>query len=95
MKKNNKDALRGLNKLEKSVAKILAEKWDPIGVSRESPREYDSYVHSVCSLLLSDAGQEQVCDYLRRVVEDEMGLSPDKERDVATAQQLLKLVTAS
>ena len=52
--------------------------WDPIGINNisDADDEYDSYVGSVCSLLLSGADSATIRQHLSKIETDYIGLSP-------------------
>ena len=59
------------------VRVALWRDWDPIGVNNisDADDEYDSYVGSICSLLLSGADAHQIRQHLSRIETEYMGLS--------------------
>ncbi len=87
---------RKLSAYEKKVFRYCGEVmhyvWDPIGIAGtpQARDEYDSYVPSVVSLLLSDAKAESIAAHLTRLTTDPMGMSPNRQRDLETAELLLE-----
>ena len=55
---------------------ILLVDWDPIGVfgHPQAMDEYDSYAVGVYDLLSSDASEQELVDYLRRIEVERMGV---------------------
>ena len=51
--------------------------WDPIGINdiSDADDEYDSYVGSVCTLLLSGAAPDIIRQHLSKIETDYMGLT--------------------
>jgi hypothetical protein len=81
--------------LKIAVRRILLCEWDPIGVKAimEAQDEYDAYVDSICELLLSGSSREEVCDYLRWVETEVMGLEGEEQRISVVAGELTRLPT--
>jgi hypothetical protein len=78
-----------------AVRRVLADKWDPIGVSDtpEAADEYDMYIGGVCELLDNHATLDQIAGYLEKIEVQRMGLTdlqgnplvPKLHRDAAAA----------
>ena len=63
--------------LSRMVRVSLWRDWDPIGINdiSDADDEYDSYVGSVCSLLLSGADSDTIRQHLSKIETDYIGLS--------------------
>jgi hypothetical protein len=88
-----KELLQKYERLHASVKKILVE-WDPIGVlqDRDWPDdEYDSYVPSICSILMNSSNITTLESKLNAIVQLNMGLSEQRSRNKEFAQKLWKL----
>ncbi|QDU25619.1 hypothetical protein ETAA8_06890 [Anatilimnocola aggregata] len=72
------------------VMEVL-RRWDPIGViSEKNQDEYDSYSVDVVRLLDRGASVEEIVEYMRWVVTDQMGMSHfDKRHSRNCAQELV------
>jgi hypothetical protein len=62
--------------IQASIARLLMEEWDPIGVSdaQEAAGEYEAYVGGVYRLLASGASKEVIAEHLAAIERDRMGL---------------------
>lgn len=70
--------------IRRQIRRVLLEKWDPIGISEDSPDEYDMYFGSVYELLKRDAEVGEIIEYLRWVESSRMELnSPEHKRNAA------------
>jgi hypothetical protein len=73
--------------------KVMAvlRRWDPIGViSEDNQDEYDSYSFDVVRLLDRGASVQDVVQYMRWVVTDQMGMSHfDEPHSRDCAQELV------
>jgi len=82
--------------IQASIARVLMEDWDPIGV-REEPdvaNEYDAYVGGVYRLLASGANTQQIAEHLAAVERDRMGLAnPSVDALLPVAEKLTQLDT--
>jgi hypothetical protein len=79
--------------LFKRVKKILWEKWDPIGVNdgdNEWNDEYDSYAPHIFRLALEGKDAISIAGSLSLSVEQNMGLSSNKEHDMKVANLIIK-----
>jgi hypothetical protein len=77
--------------LYRRTDEVLHYIWDPIGVA-EAPTardEYYSYLPKVFSLLKTNAGAEQIADYLFQVSTELMGLNGNRAHDLRVAEVLL------
>lgn len=59
------------------IRHVLMETWDPIGVKDEpyAQNEYDEYIGRLYELLVSDAPDSELAEYLSWVAHDRIGLS--------------------
>jgi hypothetical protein len=80
------------NELYRRVDEVLYYVWDPIGVAKEpfARGEYKGYVQEVLELVEQNDDVEPVSSHLADIVQDMMGLSPDKKQCDYTAELLLK-----
>ena len=65
---------------------ILFNDWDPLGVNDPAPNdEYDRYIGGVYRLLVSQASNAEICEYLRQqeITQMEMVTNPEHRRMVA------------
>lgn len=81
--------------LDACIKKILFQDWDPIGINKllGAEDEYDGYVPNLRKLLLSGASDCEICEYLRWIEVEYMGLdgNEDSRREVAGKIGRLKL----
>ena len=77
----------------KKIRDILLLNWDPIGINNipEAADEYDSYVTDIYKLLIKDSKPDEIIKYLNKIEVDNMGLSPNAEKQKTTVNALLKL----
>ncbi|MGH1539639.1 MAG: hypothetical protein ACRBHB_04395 [Arenicella sp.] len=83
----------GQNAFYKEVAKILWEKWDPIGVyepDAEWGDEYDSYVPHIFRLAIEGKDIVKIARSLSASVEQNMGLCAAKEHDLNVAKLIVQ-----
>jgi hypothetical protein len=79
--------------LFKRVKKILWDKWDPIGVNdgdNVCDDEYDSYAPHIFRLALEGKDAIRIAGSLTLSVEQNMGLSSNKENDMKVANLIIK-----
>jgi hypothetical protein len=77
------------------IRHILLSTWDPIGV-RDNPKaqdEYDSYVVRLYELLVGNASDAELIDYLYWVVHELMGLEGATRDDMATTVEALREIS--
>ena len=76
--------------LRAQVRDVLLNTWDPIGISDEpnAQNEYDSYIDPIYDLLISQASDDVLIDYLHLVVFEQMGI------DAASREDMRETVTA-
>lgn len=79
------------------IRDVLLKEWDPIGIQAftEAQDEYDEYVPTIRSMLISRKPISDVLEYLLWVESQHMGLAPDKQRTQVIAERLIKLVDMS
>lgn len=87
------EAIERARGLQQKVKEILLREWDPIGVLDipEAQDEYDGYVPSIYSMLISRKPLNEVFDYLLWAEEEHMGLTADKQRTQSIAEKLIAL----
>ena len=76
------------------IKKILWEKWDPIGVNdgdNEWNDEYDSYAPHVFMLAIEGKNAIRVASSLTSSIEENMGMSANKEHDLRVAREIIKV----
>ena len=77
----------------KAVAKILWEKWDPIGVNdgdNEWDDEYDSYVPHIFRLAIEGKDAIRIAQSLSLSVEQNMGLGSARDHDLNIAKLIIQ-----
>lgn len=75
-----------------SVRKVLRDDWDPIGVSEESPDEYESYATRLYDVATRTRSLELLCAELAMIEISEMCLIPTQRlfnRRPEVAQKIL------
>ncbi len=76
----------------REVARILWEKWDPIGVNdgdNEWDDEYDSYVPHISRLAIEGNDAMRIANSLSSSIEQNIGLPASKEHDLKVAQLIV------
>lgn len=76
-----------------AIRGVLLAEWDPIGVRdvATAQDEYDSYLPAILRLLERGASSTELAKYLGDVATIAMGLVEVRDRDLATAETLLRL----
>ena len=77
-----------------AIRRVLLFNWDPIGVHNiaGAQDEYDAYIYPVYRLLLSNATDEEVTEYLKGIEHDTMGLRGQVKHDhLYNVARLLRL----
>jgi hypothetical protein len=93
MTSNKKELLQKYEALSAAVKKIVVE-WDPIGVLDDEDwpdDEYDSYIPSICSILMNSAEVSTLESKLNAILELNMGMSPQRSRSREFAAKLWSL----
>ena len=88
-----KESQQNYERLSVAVKKAVVE-WDPIGVLADGSwpdDEYDSYVPSICSILMNSSEISTLQSKLNAIVELNMGLPPQHARNDVFAEKLWKL----
>lgn len=79
--------------LDAKIDRILLEEWDPIGVYGLAPDdEYRAHLPKVAQLVASHDRTEEVADYLEWARVENMGLGPNREKDLQIARRRIALV---
>lgn len=81
-------------RIRERIRYALLNTWDPIGV-RDNPNaqdEYDSYVGRLYELLVGNASDAELIDYLYWVVRELMGLDGATRLDMATTVEALRKI---
>lgn len=87
------EAIERARALQQRIKDVLLQEWDPIGV-REIPEaqdEYDGYVPTIYSMLISRKPLNEVFDYLLWLEAEHMGLTADRQRTQSIAEKLVGL----
>lgn len=81
------------SKLYNAVSEVTHRQWDPIGVCAYSNEmgEYDKYIPKLCELLLKDASEDEIFEFLWIVETESMGLSGDKNATREFSKKLIEL----
>ncbi len=77
--------------LYQSIDEVLHYMWDPIGVSGvpETRDEYSSYLPIVYEMVKSGKTEDEIVQYLYKVVTENMGLRGSLEEDRKVAKIIL------
>ena len=78
-----------MTSLEDSMARILAEHWNPIRRSRAPGSEYDAYARSVISAYRRDPTARRLHDHLVGLERTSLGVRPLLKEQRARAVELL------
>ena len=78
------------------IRHVLLNVWDPIGVKNEpnAQDEYDCCLGSLFTLLMTNATDDQIAEYLWRQGTEHMGLSLPKEAMYPTVAALRQISLA-
>lgn len=81
------------SKLYNAVSEATHRQWDPIGVCAYSNEmgEYDEYIPKLCQLLLKDASEDEIFEFLWIVETESMGLSGDKNATREFSKKLIEM----
>lgn len=79
--------------LHRMIKDVLLKDWDPIGVQAipEAQDEYDGYVPTLYSMLISRKPISEVFEYLLWLETEHMGLKADAQRTQSIAERLVDL----
>ena len=80
--------------IQNQMRNVLNSDWDPIGVADIVDDEYDMYIGEIYSLLMKDANEQDIAEYLLWVEVERMGLtgtSADQRLRVARNLHSLRL----
>lgn len=88
------EAAERAHALHQKIKDVLLNEWDPIGVHAipEAQDEYDGYVPTIYSMVISHRPINEVFDYLLWLEAEHMGLTSDKQRTRSIAERLVGLV---
>lgn len=86
-------AIEQARALHQKIKSVLMQDWDPIGVQAipEAEDEYDSYVPTLYSMLISRKPVSEVFEYLVWLETEHMGLTVDRQRTLSIAEKLIDL----
>jgi len=75
------------------IRNVLLKEWDPIGIQAipEAEDEYDGYVPTLYSMLVSRKPIHEVFEYLLWLETEHMGLTVDRQRTQSIAEKLVGL----
>lgn len=87
------NAIEHARALHKQIKNVLMQDWDPIGVQAvpEAQDEYDSYVPTIYSMLISRKPINEVLEYLLWLEGEHMGLTVDRQRTQFITEKLVGL----
>lgn len=76
------------------IRRVLLEVWDPIGVKNAptAQDEYDSYLGDIYGLLVTQAPDAKIAEYLCWVVRDRMGMESANVSDMESTVKALKAI---
>ncbi len=76
--------------LRSKIKEILLYEWDPIGIkdSPDAQDEYDTYIDTLYSYVITKSDFKVILNYLRYIQEKVMGLDVDEEKLRKIAQKL-------
>jgi hypothetical protein len=79
--------------LHQGIKDVLLKDWDPIGVQDipEAQDEYDSYVPTIYSMLITRKPINEVFEYLVWLETEHMGLTSDRQQTRSIAEKLASL----
>ncbi len=79
--------------LHQQIKDVLLTEWDPVGVQAipEAQDEYDSYIPTIHSMLISRKPTYEVFEYLMWLETEHMGLTADRQRTQSIAEMLAGL----
>lgn len=79
--------------LHQRIKAVLLEDWDPIGIRAisEAQDEYDGYVPTIYSMLISRKPLSEVYEYLLWLEGEHMRLSVDRQKTRHVAEKLVSL----
>jgi hypothetical protein len=82
-----------IRRISSAVNQVLWDVWDPIGVNTcaDAHGEYDSYVCQIVKLLLTNASDDQIAEYLSKEASEHMGLNYQRERAYPTVVALRRI----
>ena len=78
------------NDLYQHTDEVLHYVWDPIGIAGipQARDEYNSYLPQVFSMLLEQKEEAEIVEYLIKVEDERMGLTPDPVKAAQVAALL-------
>jgi hypothetical protein len=93
---NISDLSRRAEEIQESIRGVLYERWDPIGICGEWPRnEYDAYIGGVYRILAGSRSESDLLNYLFHAETKAMGFPPPPLENLQpVVRELLKLNVA-
>jgi len=87
------NAIEQARVLHQHIKNVLMQDWDPIGVQAipGAEDEYDSYIPTLYSMLISRKPVIEVFKYLVWLETEHMGLTADRQRTLSIAEKLVGL----
>ncbi len=87
---NDEDSRR----IRLQIRRVLLDEWDPIGIKDEpnAQDEYDGYIPRIYELLLKDAPNAELSEYLYWVAHDRMGFEQSKASDMQATVAALRSI---
>ena len=75
------------------IRRVLLHTWDPIGIHDEpnAQDEYEGYIGRIYELLVGDAPDSELIEFLFWAVHERMGLSARREDMLPTLTELKKI----
>lgn len=87
---------RAMSDLYETVRKAVHLDWDPIGISdlTDEMGEYDWYLPGIVDLLVKNASEKEMFDFLWRVETESIGMRGNREATERFASWLCSLTTS-
>lgn len=76
------------------IRHVLLDVWDPIGIKDEpdAQDEYDGYIGHLYELLVANATDTELSNYLHRIAHDRMGFEESKASDTRATVAALRTI---
>jgi hypothetical protein len=76
--------------IQHRIRTVLNHDWDPIGIAKGFPDEYDAYIVGIFSLLRNHASTDAIAEHLMRIEVERMGLTGSARAKLAEVAIRLK-----
>jgi hypothetical protein len=88
-----REKVKQAQSLQQKIKQVLLKEWDPIGVQAipEAQDEYDGYVPTIYSMLITRKPINEVFEYLLWLETQHMGLTTDRQLTHNVAERLVNL----